>query len=320
MTHWRIVVPDRRRSWWLYCQCRASAATTTAHIHYICSPSRPVPFGLACRPCSGPWQLKFGDCKFIVKISGVWGVARLHLRHHPIFFHQNFCTLLEWEMSWGTKVMLRAFPERTRNTLNLSLLRDTEFIVLGGWISIKLKVFWRAPSILPLFLPPNPVSSEKAAPSMTDRGSCMDVAHDNKSNNDVASTRRSWDFKFRPVFPEVAFRTALGNSLVPKIVPSFRFDNPGRMDRQTWSRQYLEWQYKISRPHLLCSFLCLKLRAISAFSGLKMIYSLRKGTNPQYTWLHWLDGLRTSILLSAVLERFHVDYSTLHLSLSHRCR
>jgi hypothetical protein len=25
----------------------------------------------------------------------------LHLRHHPIFFHQEFCALLELEMSWG---------------------------------------------------------------------------------------------------------------------------------------------------------------------------------------------------------------------------
>ncbi len=31
------------RSWWSYCRCRASAATTTAHICCICSPSRPVP-------------------------------------------------------------------------------------------------------------------------------------------------------------------------------------------------------------------------------------------------------------------------------------
>ncbi len=68
------------------------------------------------------------------------GLACLHLRHHPIFFHWDFCTLLEWEMSWGTKVMLRAFPESTRNILNLSLQRDTEFIVLPGWISKKSKI------------------------------------------------------------------------------------------------------------------------------------------------------------------------------------
>ncbi len=76
--------------------------------------------------------------QFIVKISGVWGGACLHLRHHPIFFHQDFCTLLEWELSWGTKVMLRAFPESARNTLNLSLQQNTEFIVWGGWISILI--------------------------------------------------------------------------------------------------------------------------------------------------------------------------------------
>jgi hypothetical protein len=95
-------------------------------------PLMPHALVLVCWPCSGPWQLKFGDYEFIVKISGAWGVAQLHLRHHPIFFHQDFCTLLEWEMLCGTKVMLRAFPESARTTLNLSLQGDTEFIVLGG--------------------------------------------------------------------------------------------------------------------------------------------------------------------------------------------
>jgi hypothetical protein len=37
------------------------------------------------------------------------------------FFYQNFCTLLKWELSWGTKFMLRAFAETVGNTLNYSL-------------------------------------------------------------------------------------------------------------------------------------------------------------------------------------------------------
>jgi hypothetical protein len=42
-------------------------------------------------------------------------------------------------MSWGTKVMLRVFPENTGNTLNSSLQQNTEFIVWGGWISMTDK-------------------------------------------------------------------------------------------------------------------------------------------------------------------------------------
>jgi hypothetical protein len=56
-------------------------------------------------------------------------VASLHLRHHPIFSHWDFCTILEWEMSWGTKVMLRVFPESTGNTLNYSLQRYYKLVV-----------------------------------------------------------------------------------------------------------------------------------------------------------------------------------------------
>ncbi len=29
----------------------------------------------------------------------------MYLRHHPIFFHQDFCALLEWELSWGTSLV-----------------------------------------------------------------------------------------------------------------------------------------------------------------------------------------------------------------------
>ncbi len=41
MSEWTVVL-DVRWSWWSYHQCRASVATTTAHIHSIWSPSRPV--------------------------------------------------------------------------------------------------------------------------------------------------------------------------------------------------------------------------------------------------------------------------------------
>ncbi len=59
-------------------------------------------------------------------------MAHLHLWHHPIVFYKDFCALLEWKLSWGTKVLLRAFPESAGNTLNSSLQQNTEFIVLGG--------------------------------------------------------------------------------------------------------------------------------------------------------------------------------------------
>jgi hypothetical protein len=46
----------------------------------------------------------------------------------PHLFHQDFCALLEWKLSWGTKVMLRAFPESAGNNLNSSLQQNTEAI------------------------------------------------------------------------------------------------------------------------------------------------------------------------------------------------
>ena len=45
-THQQIIVPNVHRLRWTRRQCRASAATTTAHIHRICLPSRP-----ACSVC-----------------------------------------------------------------------------------------------------------------------------------------------------------------------------------------------------------------------------------------------------------------------------
>ena len=56
---------------------------------------------LPCRPCLGPRQLKFENFLLVVTIWGVLGMARLHLRHYPIFQYQDFCTLLEWELVWG---------------------------------------------------------------------------------------------------------------------------------------------------------------------------------------------------------------------------
>ena len=73
--------------------------------------------GLPCRPCSGPQQLKFGDYWLVVTILGLFGVSQLHLRHYPIIYYQDFCTFLEWGLSWGTKSLLTA----TTNLPSLSV-------------------------------------------------------------------------------------------------------------------------------------------------------------------------------------------------------
>jgi hypothetical protein len=49
-------------------------------------------------------------------------MAHMHLWHLPIVFYPDYLrTLLEWELSWDTKLMLRAFAESVGNTLNYSL-------------------------------------------------------------------------------------------------------------------------------------------------------------------------------------------------------
>ena len=40
---------------------------------------------------------------------------------HPIFSYRDFCTLLEWELVWGTISSLGAFAESVGNILNYSL-------------------------------------------------------------------------------------------------------------------------------------------------------------------------------------------------------
>jgi hypothetical protein len=63
-------------------------------------------------------------------------MAHLHLWHHRIVFKQDVCALLELELSWGTNVMLMAFPESAGNTLYSSLQQNTELIVLAGQIRV----------------------------------------------------------------------------------------------------------------------------------------------------------------------------------------
>ncbi len=67
----------------------------------------------------------------------------------PHHFPPRFCTILGWELSWGTKVVLRAFPQSAGNTLNYSLQGYYELVVLPHWISIlDFQVHWK---ILELF-------------------------------------------------------------------------------------------------------------------------------------------------------------------------
>ena len=66
--------------------------------------------GLPCRPCSGPWKLKFGDYYLVLRILGVLGMVRKHLRLRPTFFDADFCSGSVWELSWGAKSLLTALP------------------------------------------------------------------------------------------------------------------------------------------------------------------------------------------------------------------
>jgi hypothetical protein len=84
MTHQQIVVSNLRQPWLSYCRCKASVASTMSHM----SPFTAGPFW----PCSGPWQLKFGDHWLVVMILGVLEMASLHLRYYPILL-QGFLHL-----------------------------------------------------------------------------------------------------------------------------------------------------------------------------------------------------------------------------------
>ena len=48
-------------------------------------------------------------------------MAHLHLRHYPIFYYWDFCTLLQWEMSWGAKSLLTALAESAGNMFKSSI-------------------------------------------------------------------------------------------------------------------------------------------------------------------------------------------------------
>jgi hypothetical protein len=84
---------------------------------------------LPCRPCSGPWKLKFGDYYLVLTILGVLGMVRKHLRLRPTFFDADFCSGSVWELSWGAKSLLTASAESAGNPLNYSLTSKYEFVL-----------------------------------------------------------------------------------------------------------------------------------------------------------------------------------------------
>jgi hypothetical protein len=47
-------------------------------------------------------------------------MAHLHLWQYPIFQYRDFCTLLQWELSWGAKSLLTASAKSAGNTFNNS--------------------------------------------------------------------------------------------------------------------------------------------------------------------------------------------------------
>jgi hypothetical protein len=68
---------DVWRSRWSHRQCRALAVTTMAHMRLIWHmvPLTAGELGLPCRPCLGPWQLKFGDYQSVITVLWVLGMA-----------------------------------------------------------------------------------------------------------------------------------------------------------------------------------------------------------------------------------------------------
>jgi len=69
---------------------------------------------LPCRPCSGPRQLKFGNFQLVVTILGVLEMARLHLRHYPIF-STGICALVTFTCN-STTHQLVVLPHRKSST------------------------------------------------------------------------------------------------------------------------------------------------------------------------------------------------------------
>jgi hypothetical protein len=101
--------------------------------------------GLPCRPCSGPWKLKFGDYYLVLTILGVLGMVRKHLRLRPTFFDADFCSGSVWKQSWGAKSLLTASAESAGNPLNYSLTSKYEFVLWPHRIS-KLTLLHFLPS------------------------------------------------------------------------------------------------------------------------------------------------------------------------------
>jgi len=64
------------------------------------------------------------------------------LRHYPIIYHPDICTLLEWELLWSTLFSLTAFAECVTNVLNYSLQSYYQLVVLPHRKSIFVVVSW----------------------------------------------------------------------------------------------------------------------------------------------------------------------------------
>ena len=115
----------------MFADCNGCAANTDAEHHVV------YMLGLPCRPCSGPWKLKFGDYYLVLTILGVLGMVRKHLRLRPTFFYADFCSGSVWELSWGAKSLLTASAESAGNPLNYSLTSKYEFVLWPHRISIR---------------------------------------------------------------------------------------------------------------------------------------------------------------------------------------
>jgi len=135
-TRCRIIMPDRYRSWWSYRQCRASAATTMAHMHCIWSPSRLVCFVWH---ASHVWGL-LGNwsrvtTNFVVAILGFICYQLCISCNAPPCLMWIFLLNLSGNCPGGAKSRFTA-PESWCITLNYyPPSSEYEFVVWGSWIS-----------------------------------------------------------------------------------------------------------------------------------------------------------------------------------------
>jgi hypothetical protein len=76
-------------------------------------------------------------------------MAHLHLWHQPIVFYWDCCTLLEWELSWGTKYILRVFAESVGKTLNYSQQSYSKLVVYPTEYPLDHYLFHSKPQTSP---------------------------------------------------------------------------------------------------------------------------------------------------------------------------